>query len=34
MARSWPMETIFLSSFLEHEKMLGEIPNKIKEKDK
>ena len=28
----WPMETIFLSICLEHEKMLGEILGKLKEK--
>jgi hypothetical protein len=31
MARPWPMETIFLSILLEHEKMLDEILGKLKE---
>jgi len=30
MAHSWPMETILLSIFLEHEKMLGEILGRLK----
>jgi hypothetical protein len=30
MARSWPMETVLLSIFLEHEKMLDEILSKLK----
>jgi hypothetical protein len=34
MARSWPMETVLLSIFLEHGKMIEEIPGKLKEKDK
>ncbi len=32
-AHSWPMETILLSVILEHEKMLGEILGKLKEKE-
>ncbi len=32
-AHSWPMETILLSIILEHEKMLGEILGKLKEKE-
>ncbi len=31
-AHSWPMETILLSIILEHEKMLGEILNRLKER--
>lgn len=31
MAHSWPMETIFLSICLEHEKMLGEILGRLKD---
>ncbi len=33
MSHPWPMETIFLSIILEHEKMLGEILGKLKEKN-
>jgi hypothetical protein len=29
----WPMETILLSICLEHEKMLGDALNKLKEKE-
>ena len=29
MSHAWPLETILLSSFLEHEKMLGEILSKV-----
>jgi hypothetical protein len=32
MAHSWPLETIFLSILLEHEKMLGEILGRMAEK--
>ncbi len=32
MSHPWPMETIFLSIILEHEKMLGDILNRVKEK--
>ncbi len=31
MAHPWPMETILLSILLEHEKMLTEMENRIKE---
>jgi len=31
MAHPWPFETIPLSIFLEHEKMLGDILGKLKE---
>ena len=33
MAHPHPMETILLSIILEHEKMLGEILGKVKEKE-
>ena len=33
MARSWPMETILASICLEHGKMIGEILNKLKERE-
>ena len=33
MSHPWPMETIFLSIFLEREKMLGDILNKLKERE-
>jgi hypothetical protein len=33
MAHPWPMETIFLSIILEHEKMLGDILGKLKERN-
>jgi hypothetical protein len=32
MSHSWPMEIILLSICLEHEKMLGEILARLKEK--
>jgi hypothetical protein len=32
MSYPWPLETIFLSIFLEHEKMFDDILNKIKGK--
>ncbi len=32
MSHPWPMETILLSIILEHEKMLGDILSRIKEK--
>ncbi len=31
MSHPWPMETIFLSIILEHEKMIGDILDRIKE---
>ena len=33
MSHPWPLETILLSICLEHEKMLGDILNKVKEKE-
>jgi hypothetical protein len=33
MSHPWPLETILLSICLEHEKMLGEILAKLKEKE-
>ena len=33
MAHAWPLETILLSICLEHEKMLGDILNKLKERN-
>ena len=33
MAHAWPLETILLSICLEHEKMLGDILSKLKERD-
>ncbi len=33
MSHPWPMETILLSMCLEHEKMIGEILDKIKERE-
>ena len=33
MAHSWPLETILLSICLEHEKILGDILAKIKERN-
>ena len=33
MAHSWPMETILVSICLEHGKMVGEILNKLKERE-
>jgi hypothetical protein len=33
MSHPWPMETILLSIILEHEKMLGDILGKLKERD-
>ena len=32
MSHSWPLETILLSICLEHEKMLGDALNKLKER--
>jgi len=33
MSHPWPLETILLSICLEHEKMLGEILSKLKERE-
>jgi hypothetical protein len=33
MSHPWPLETILLSICLEHEKMLGDILNKLKERE-
>ena len=33
MSHPWPLETILLSICLEHEKMLGEIMGKLKERE-
>jgi aryl-alcohol dehydrogenase-like predicted oxidoreductase len=33
MAHAWPLETILLSICLEHEKMLGDILNRLKERN-
>ena len=33
MSHAWPLETILLSICLEHEKMLGDILNKLKKKE-
>ena len=33
MSHSWPLGTILLFICLEHEKMLGDILNKVKEKE-
>jgi hypothetical protein len=33
MSHPWPLETIFLSIVLEHEKMLGDILGKVNEKE-
>jgi len=32
MSHAWPLETILLSICLEHEKMIGDILNKLKER--
>ncbi len=34
MAHPYPLETILVSIILEHEKMLGEILNKLKERNR
>ena len=33
MSHAWPLETILLSICLEHEKMIGDILNKFKERE-
>ena len=33
MSHPWPLETILLSIILEHEKMIGEILGKLKERN-
>ena len=33
MSHAWPLETILLSICLEHEKMLGDLLNKLKERE-
>ena len=33
MSHPWPLETILLSICLKHEKMIGDIPGKLKETD-
>jgi hypothetical protein len=33
MSHAWPLETILLSICLEHEKMLGDVLNKLKERE-